>query len=191
MSLPRDIPSALQVSMPWQQSPRSLDSTHTSPSMQSTAVSPIHTLTISSLTGNYVHATIQVTRDLHPVFESLAERRGRGMQLVRNTAASDWPKILPQAMISLAQLMKILPIHLGLTLDLAYPTQGQVISIKRRLDLNQCTDAVLRTLHHTSASLGGPYARRRIAFTSFSPRVCAALNWKQPNCNYICLIREP
>ncbi|KAH7916817.1 cyclin-dependent protein kinase inhibitor [Hygrophoropsis aurantiaca] len=201
MSLPKNILPNLQTSMSWQQSPRSLDSTHTSPSMQSTAVLPTHSQTISSLTGTYVYATIQVTRDFHPVvccewllpdtgfelgvadvtlaqFEHLSERLRRDAQLIRNVAASDWPKFLPQLMLSLAHLMKLLPVHLGLTLNLVCPTQGLS---RRQLDLNQSTDAVLRTLHHVSASLGGPYARRRIAFSSYSPRVCAALNWKQPN----------
>lgn len=43
-------------------------------------------------------------------------------------------------------------------------------------------DAVLRTIYHTSAALGGAYSRRRIMFTSFCPDACSALNWKQPNC---------
>jgi CDK inhibitor PHO81 len=28
-------------------------------------------------------------------------------------------------------------------------------------------------------------SRRKIVFTSFSPNVCTALNWKQPNCKFI------
>jgi hypothetical protein len=50
------------------------------------------------------------------------------------------------------------------------------------VDLNEAVDSVLRTIRQTSSALGGAFARRRIAFTSFSPEACVALNWKQPNC---------
>ena len=68
-----------------------------------------------------------------------------------------------------------------MTLELALrPSQHT----RRHLDLNLSVNAVFRTIRQTSSSLGGAFARRRVTFTSFSPRVCAALNWKQPNCNY-------
>lgn len=77
-------------------------------------------------------------------------------------------------------ISQLLPAQFGLTLELAlYPSQP----INRHLDLNLSVNAVFRTIRQTSSSLGGAFARRRIAFTSFSHRVCAALNWKQPNCN--------
>ncbi|EGO27250.1 hypothetical protein SERLADRAFT_460326, partial [Serpula lacrymans var. lacrymans S7.9] len=198
----------IKSALPWQHSPRSLDSAHTSPSNQSNATSSSHTLTISSLTGNYIHAVIQVTRDFHPVvytgfllpeqgfdltvadvtlaqFEALAQRSGRSEGMPGNPSTMhDWTGYLSQAMLSLAHLMKILPVHLGMTLELEFPlhqTGHSLNSNQLPLDLNECVDSVLRTIYHTSASLGGLFSRRRITFTSFSPRVCAALNWKQPN----------
>lgn len=206
---------------PWRQSPRSMDSTHTSPSIQSTPASPMHTVTLSSLSGNYVYAVVQVTRDLQPVlygerllpessydlgvadvtlaqFDALANRLDRGEQLIRRmTSIQDWYRILPRVMLPLSRFMQVrtvyisagllfyaisqlLPIQFGMTLELAlFPSQ----SINRHLDLNLSVNALFRTIRQTSSSLGGAFARRRIAFTSFSHRVCAALNWKQPNCN--------
>lgn len=43
-------------------------------------------------------------------------------------------------------------------------------------------DTILWTIYKTSTTLGGPFSRRRITFTSFCPDACAAVNWKQPNC---------
>ena len=44
-------------------------------------------------------------------------------------------------------------------------------------------DAVLRTIYD-APSPDGPSARRNVVFTSSAPDVCAALNWKQPNCAF-------
>ncbi|KIK99683.1 hypothetical protein PAXRUDRAFT_131479 [Paxillus rubicundulus Ve08.2h10] len=196
-----------QTTVPWRQSPRSLDSTHTSPSIGSTPASPMHTVTLSSLSGNYIHAVVQVTRDLQPVlydslllpesafdlcvpdvtlaqFEALANRLDRGEQLIRRaTSIQEWYKILPRLMLPLSRFMQLLPVHLGLTLELALSSTKRVSDqyVKHHLNSDLCINAVLRTIRQTSSFLGGALARRRIAFTSFSPQVCAALNWKQPN----------
>ncbi|KIJ70440.1 hypothetical protein HYDPIDRAFT_23545 [Hydnomerulius pinastri MD-312] len=209
LTLPHGSPftAGPQTTVPWRQSPRSLDSTHTSPSIQSTPASPMHTVTLSSLSGNYVHAVIQVTRDLQPVvfsdlllpetsfdlgiadvtlpqFQALADRLDRGEQLIRRvTSIQDWCKVLPRLMVPLSRFMQLLPVHLGLTLELALSPTKRVANqyVKHHLDPDSCVSAVLRTIRQSSSSLGGAFARRRIAFTSFSPQVCAALNWKQPN----------
>ena len=54
-------------------------------------------------------------------------------------------------------------------------------SLRNQLDLNDAVNSVLRTVYDTSA-LEGQMGRRPVVFTSFAPDVCAALNWKQPNC---------
>lgn len=80
--------------------------------------------------------------------------------------------------------LQLLPLQINVSLEIAYPsriTQNQ-LSIRQRLDLNEVVDSVLRNIYHTSASLEAPYARRKIIFASFSPDVCSAVNWKQPNC---------
>jgi len=68
-------------------------------------------------------------------------------------------------------------------LELAYPATStiQELNLGRRLDLNAYIDAVLRNIYGISATIGTDL-RRKFAFLSFSPDVCAALNWKQPNC---------
>ena len=48
------------------------------------------------------------------------------------------------------------------------------------LTLNDFVDSVLKVVYKHL-----PFQpRRRIVFGSFNPDICAALNWKQPNCEY-------
>lgn len=130
------LPSRPQTVPPWRQSPMSMDSTHTSPSIQSTPASPTHTVTLSSLSGNYVYAVVQVTRDFHPVvfgkpflpessydlcvadvtvvqFDALANRLDRGEQLIRRmTCIQDWYGILPRLMLPLSRFMQVCLLYL-------------------------------------------------------------------------------
>ncbi|KAH7888050.1 cyclin-dependent protein kinase inhibitor [Phlebopus sp. FC_14] len=206
LTLPQGSPSnvSLQTAQPWRQSPRSLDSTHTSPSIQSATASPTHAVTLSSLSGSYVHAIVQVTRDLQPVlynelllpetsfdlgvmdvtlaqFEALANRLDRGEHSIRRVpSVQDWYKVVPRLMVSLSRFMQLLPPHLGLTLEVVVDSPKiEKHYVRSSLDPDSCVNSVLRTIRQTS--LGATFARRRIAFTSYSPQICAALNWKQPN----------
>lgn len=84
---------------------------------------------ISSLQGQYVRVTVQVTKDQQPVifpdwslptpdfdlsvcdvtlaqFESLAHRLGRGAESLTNSP-DGWPTSVPQAMVSLAQFFNV------------------------------------------------------------------------------------
>jgi CDK inhibitor PHO81 len=91
----------------------------------------MHTVTLSSLSGNYIHAVVQVTRDLQPVlydalllpessfdlgvpdvtlaqFEALANRLDRGEQLIRRvTSIQEWYKVLPRLMLPLSRFMQV------------------------------------------------------------------------------------
>ena len=86
---------------------------------------------------------------------------------------------------------------MGLCLELAYPiTSGSddesrdvsrdSAPFRHRLPSNAFIDSILRTVyHHASApppTPDGHGVRRQIIFTSSSPDACAAVNWKQPNC---------
>jgi CDK inhibitor PHO81 len=85
---------------------------------------------------------------------------------------------------------------MGLCLELAYPITSCSESrddsmdsapFRHQLPLNSFIDSILRTVYHASAPAPPPPtdphgARRQIIFTSSSPDACAAVNWKQPNC---------
>ncbi|KAJ7507446.1 hypothetical protein B0H11DRAFT_1967103, partial [Mycena galericulata] len=188
----------------WPHRSNLIGSAHTSPSQASphSITSTIgQASTISSLRGSYLYLVVQVTRDLHPVvcadwllpqanfdltvadvtlaqFEALALSTGKTLP----SQMDNWAAVVPSSMVSLAQLLKILPNTLGVSLELAYPQRAiRAQSSGYRLQLNSFVDSILRTIYNTSGSLGGPLARRRIVFTSFSPDVCSAVNWKQPN----------
>ncbi|KAJ7162538.1 cyclin-dependent protein kinase inhibitor [Mycena crocata] len=184
----------------WPHRSNLIGSANTSPSSHSITSSVGQASTISSLRGSYLQLPVQVTRDLHPVvfadwllpqsnldlnvsditlaqFEALALSTGKNIK----SQTEDWAVMVSSSMVSLAQLLKMLPNTLGVSLELAYPQRAvRAQSHGYRLQLNDFVDSVLRTIYRTSGSLG-PLARRRIVFTSFSPDVCSAVNWKQPN----------
>jgi CDK inhibitor PHO81 len=76
-----------------------------------------------------------------------------------------------------SDIRQVLPQEFGVSIDLAYP-----LSLRSQPDLNTFADSILRTIYQVLAPSEALSTRRRVAFTSFSPDVCAFLNWKQPNC---------
>lgn len=109
----------------------SLSSAATSPS-QSAVATGGHALTISSITGQYVYVTVQVTRDGHPVtfprwqlpedafdigvpnvtlaqFESFARRKGQWLNASMDIpmALADWRSAVAGCMSSLQLLMQV------------------------------------------------------------------------------------
>jgi len=82
----------------------------------------------------------------------------------------------------LEHLLKTLPSDISIALDLAFPTATTEQNLNLHpLNLNLFVDSILRTILNVSESSEVPARRRKIAFLSFSPDVCSALNWKQPN----------
>lgn len=91
-------------------------------------------------------------------------------------------KISTPCMQGSVRLFKDLPPSLGIYLDLAFTSsshrQQQTLDHGFVHNLNSFVDAILKAIYGTSSL----QPRRRIVFGSFNPDVCAALNWKQPNC---------
>ncbi|CAK5276058.1 unnamed protein product [Mycena citricolor] len=170
----------------WPHRSNLIASSTTSPSAHAITNNVGQASTISSLRGSYLALTVQVTRDLHPVIctdwilahpdfdltvadVTLAQFEALAKLLSRNLTEEADVSAIASSMVSLAQVLQTLPPTLGVNLELAYPRA------QTRLHLNDFVDSVLRTTYHNPAS------RRRYVFTSFSPDVCAAVNWKQPN----------
>ncbi|KAJ4472187.1 cyclin-dependent protein kinase inhibitor [Lentinula aciculospora] len=191
---------------PWPQRSYLIGSAQTSPSSQSISTTANQASTFSSIRGKFLTAVIQVTRDLQPVlytdwllpasdfdlsvcdvtldqFESLAKRSGRNFDESKVSPSINWPTLMSETMMSLVRLLKILPSSVGLCLEVVYPSRAtrEMLSLSRRLDLNQVVDSVLKTIYQGSQPRGSENYRRRIMLASFSPDICAALNWKQPN----------
>ena len=81
---------------------------------------------------------------------------------------------------------QIIPHNFGLCLEVAcLPRIREATPDRSSPNINASVDSVLRTIYQKRPDGSGTGGRRRIVFTSFSPDVCAALNWKQPNCKYL------
>lgn len=200
-----------------------------SPSSQSVAAKK-HSLTISSITGDYVYVVVQLTQDMQPVayphwklpenkfdlyvsdltlvqFDKVAIelRKNVDLRKQRPTTPAQWYSLLRGSMVSLADLLsvsnpafgwesygsmersQIIPHNVGLCLEVAcLPRLRGVTTDRSSPNINASVDSVLRTIYQRRPDGSGAGGRRRIVFTSFSPDVCAALNWKQPNCKHRC-----
>lgn len=123
-----DIPRPWSVSSVVQRSP---GSAHTSDSSQSTTTKST-SLTISSISGDYVHVVVQLTQDMQPVaypcwrlpedkfdlqvpdltlaqFNKLAIELGRNLDLQKQkpTTPGQWYSSLRGSMLSLAELLSV------------------------------------------------------------------------------------
>lgn len=156
--------------------------------------------------SNFSLAVCDVTLDQ---FDKLAERLGRNVDASKLPLVTDWHTFISHHMMSLSQLLavnsficppskiltdnysKILPAGMGVCMELAFPSttirDRHCLGVPK---LNVFVDAVLRTIYNTRTS-DGPYTRRRIMFTSYSPDVCSAINWKQPNCEFSISLTSP
>ncbi|KAL0949128.1 hypothetical protein HGRIS_009212 [Hohenbuehelia grisea] len=193
------------VSAPVSAWPRqsTLGSVQTSPSAYSIVSTSSQAHTVTSLRGDYIYIVVQVTKDFQPVvysdwrlpearydlsvadvtlaqFEALAVECGRNFDPSERLLMQDW--LDSDYMISLSQLLKSTAPTIGMSLELAYPSNKTLASFgaSHALNLNKFVDSILRTIYQASTWTAGS-ARRKIAFSSFSPDVCSALNWKQPN----------
>jgi len=161
-------------------------------------------VTSSSLSGEYVHIVVQVTKDAVPVaypgsilpiaglnigtsdvssvqFQSIASQQGRTLpETPAASTAGEWHQLLSTCMASLEDVLAILPQEIGVNIQLKYTRQSDAEhdSITRSLEVNDFVDAVLHTIYEAGRILPG----RKIIFSAFDPTVCTALNWKQPNC---------
>lgn len=97
---------------------------------------------------------------------------------------------LPMRLFHWSYILQTLPLELGISLELAHPGAAlrDQFSLGRSHSLNTFVDAVLSAVYSTLAALqqrrstGKELQRRKLVFSSFAPDICAALNWKQPNC---------
>ncbi|KAG8716326.1 ubiquitin-protein ligase peroxin 12 [Ceratobasidium sp. 423] len=179
-----------------------VSSVHASPALNVTSSSIAGgTIITSSLTGDFVHLIVQVTRDLVPVvfsqkylpirgfdlnvgavtytqFKSLAQGDTLGGGTV---TPSEWHSSLSSGFYSLEHALTVLPLSLGACIELAWaPGSDQ----RPKQDLNAIVDSVLRTVYaaaYPNRSGDSQPSRRKLVLTSFCPSVCTALNWKQPN----------
>ncbi|KAG0240812.1 phosphate system positive regulatory protein pho81 [Actinomortierella wolfii] len=168
-------------------------------------------ITASSLSGEYIQLSIQMTRDFVPVvyagwylpvdgfelalcdvtfqqfkrFGEILHQRamnedleGVPTKLANSWTSGEWRQKVYERWMSLEQVLKILPKHVGVNLELKYPTLSErsYYRLTNAADLNKFVDTILQTVYDCSAT-----HHRSVMFSSFNPMICSALNWKQPN----------
>ncbi|KAF4450733.1 ankyrin repeat protein nuc-2 [Fusarium austroafricanum] len=93
--------------------------------------------------------------------------------------------ILATAGVTLQEALALLNPGMHVNLQILYPTpeEEKAFSLGPALDVNIFVDSILNIVfeHARTQRAQSPDVVRSIVFSSFSPRLCTALNWKQPN----------
>ncbi|KAF9981772.1 phosphate system positive regulatory protein pho81 [Mortierella antarctica] len=169
-------------------------------------------ITASSLAGEYIQLSIQMTRDYVPVvfegwrlpvqgfdlavsdvrfgqfkrFGDLVHRSvpiedlaSGDSRLSIGWKSAEWRRKVYDRWMSLEQVLKILPKHIGVNLELKYPTMSEkkYYRLSNTIEFNKFVDTILQTVYDSVSATH----HRRFMFSSFNPVICSALNWKQPN----------
>ncbi|KAF9183811.1 phosphate system positive regulatory protein pho81 [Haplosporangium sp. Z 11] len=169
-------------------------------------------ITASSLSGEYIQLSVQMTRDCVPVVFANWRLPVEGFDLALSDVtfsqfkrfgdllhkditeedlehgnsrlssgwkSSEWRRKVYERWMSLEQVLRILPKHIGVNLELKYPTMSEkrYYRLNNTVEFNKFVDTILQTAYDSSSATH----HRRFVYSSFNPVICSALNWKQPN----------
>ncbi|KAJ1026771.1 hypothetical protein NDA16_002068 [Ustilago loliicola] len=177
-------------------------------SASATAAAQATLVTGSSLAGEYLRVVVQVTKDAVAIvwpspfiplpglqvyvgsvkadeLLSLASSTNHALNWTPAQAASatwsDWQQALATSVVTLETLLSLLPVSVGIDIDVMYPSTAEVRSNPGmpKMEVNQFVNTILHTVY--AAGTSNREQSRKILFSSRSPTVCTALNWKQPN----------
>jgi CDK inhibitor PHO81 len=168
-------------------------------------------ITGSSLSGDYLRLTVQLTRDGVPIIHPSYTIHHSGLdvnisQLTINAlnqfnvspntlrattpssetvSISEWRKRLSSSILTLKSVLSILPPSVNLNLHILYPSalEEAHFGTTSPIDINTFADAILTNVfdHARTLRIQNPDLTRSIVFSSWNPNICTALNWKQPN----------
>ncbi|KAJ6439513.1 alpha-glucosidase [Purpureocillium lavendulum] len=94
---------------------------------------------------------------------------------------------LATAGVTLKEALSILPRGVHVNLQILYPSaeEEKMLALGPALDVNVFVDAILTAVFDHAraqrAQFQSPDVARSMVFSSYNPRLCTALNWKQPN----------
>ncbi|KAF9361652.1 phosphate system positive regulatory protein pho81 [Mortierella sp. AD094] len=164
-------------------------------------------ITASSLSGEYIQLSIQMTRDFVPIvfthwrlpvrgfdlalsdvtfnqFKRLRDSiyrkdKGDNIENMSTWKSAEWRHWICDRWMSLEQVLKVLPKRIGVNLELKYPTvsEKRYYRLNNTIEFNKFVDTILQTVYDSSSATH----HRSFMFSSFNPVICSALNWKQPN----------
>lgn len=116
----------------------------------------------------------------------------RGLSLLRSLeemTANDIAsahQLLATSFLSLREVLLHLPTSIHVNLCVLYPstTEEEKLELEPVVNINSFVDAILTEVfnHARSSKEKNPDFLRSVVFSSYSPNICIALNWKQPNC---------
>ncbi|CAN8103556.1 unnamed protein product [Discula destructiva] len=146
--------------------------------------------------------TVPVSWLTHAQFEQMLRNSASRKMLASGrldpqTELHEIHRLFATAGVTLAEALDILPSNVHVNLHFLYPMAEGVTNQQQSStdnsgnnsgDLNRFIDSVLgivfdhaRVQRTQSRQSGGALAVRSVVFSSYSPSVCTALNWKQPN----------
>ncbi|KAG6179494.1 anaphase-promoting complex subunit Apc3 [Claviceps purpurea] len=123
-------------------------------------------------------------------FEAITSQhasRARFHDLTSVDNVSELYQILTSAGVTLKDALAMLPRGVNVNLQILYPSQEEeaALALGPALDVNVFVDAILTVVFDHARSQRGrtqsPDMARSMVFSSYNPRLCTALNWKQPN----------
>ncbi|KAJ4007084.1 phosphate system positive regulatory protein pho81 [Fusarium irregulare] len=122
-----------------------------------------------------------------------------GSMTIRSNSRADLPSLINKSSESIAEVYHILAtagvtlqealallnpgMHVNLQVLYPTPEEEKAFSLGPALDVNVFVDSILNIVfeHARTQRAQSPDVVRSIVFSSYSPRLCTALNWKQPN----------
>ncbi|KAF8985922.1 phosphate system positive regulatory protein pho81 [Entomortierella lignicola] len=164
-------------------------------------------ITASSLSGEYIQLSIQMTQDFVPIvfphwhlpvrgfdlalsdvtfnqfkkFKDSINRndKNEALEHMSSWKSAQWRHWICERWMSLEQVLKVLPKRIGVNLELKYPTDSEkrYYRLNNTIEFNKFVDTILQTVYDSSSATH----HRSFMFSSFNPVICSALNWKQPN----------
>lgn len=94
-------------------------------------------------------------------------------------------KLLKTKYMRFENLLSKIAAHIKLNLEVCFPTDVEIkyvpVKLSRHIDINKLLDAILDITFENVRKLHESCNSRFIIFTSCNTRICAILNWKQPN----------
>lgn len=168
-------------------------------------------ITGSSLSGDYLRLSVQMTRDGVPIiypsyllphhgldasisqtkFEDLSSLGPVGLTSPEGTSLAQagdiqfWRSRLRQSMSTLKEVLETIPANINLNLNILYPSPAEekALGIYQSVDINRFADIILTEVfdHARTLRSRNTDSMRSIVFSSWNPAICTAINWKQPN----------
>lgn len=131
----------------------------------------------------------RLTHDQFSATTSHSPSRGQLVNLPNMTAdhIAEIYHVLATAGITLKQALAVIPQGVHVNLQILYPSpeEEKMLALGPAFEINVYIDAILTVVFDYAraqrAQSHSSQVVRSIVFSSYSPRVCTTLNWKQPN----------